>query len=163
MGTTHITADPGVPVIRMSREFDAPRELVYRAYADPELLKQWLGPDRLVVRVDEYDLRHGGRYRLVHVQDDGVEFAFRGVFHGEPTLDGGMRRTFEWEGLPGHVSFEEARFTEVDGRTRVDSISVFTAVEDRDGMIENGMETGVEMGYAKLDALLARELAGAVR
>ena len=158
---TEVIAEPGVPTILMRRAFDAPRELVYRAYADPDLLKQWLGPDRLEVRIDEYDLRHGGRYRFVHIDADGTEYAFRGVFHGDQGIDGSMMRTFEWEGLPGHVSFETARFIEQDGVTVVESTSVFTAVEDRDGMIANGMQTGVDEGYARLDAILARQLAGA--
>lgn len=158
---TEVIAEPGVPTIVMRRAFDAPRELVHRAYADPDLLRQWLGPDALEMRIDEYELRHGGRYRFVHVDTDGTEYAFRGVFHGEQGIDGGMMRTFEWEGLPGHVSFETARFTEQDGVTTVESTSVFMAVEDRDGMIANGMQTGVDEGYAKLDALLAQELAGA--
>ena len=161
MSKTEIIATPGVPTIMMRRTFDAPRELVHRAYAEPDLLKRWLGPSRLEMRIDEYELRHGGRYRFVHIDTDGTEYAFRGVFHGEQGIDGGMMRTFEWEGLPGHVSFETARFIEEDGRTTVESTSVFTAVEDRDGMIANGMEVGVEQGYEKLDALLARELAGA--
>lgn len=161
MSKTHIVAEPGVPVITMRRTFDAPRELVHRAYAEPELLKQWLGPERLEMRIDEYELRHGGRYRFVHIDEDGTEYAFRGVFHGDQGVDGALMRTFEWEGLPGHVSFETAAFIEQDGRTTVESTSVFTTVEDRDGMIANGMEVGVEQGYDKLDALLARELAGA--
>jgi uncharacterized protein YndB with AHSA1/START domain len=158
---TEVIAEPGVPTIVMRRAFDAPRELVHRAYADPELLKQWLGPDALEMRIDEYELRHGGRYRFVHIDPAGNEYAFRGVFHGDQGVDGGMMRTFEWEGLPGHVSFESARFIEQDGVTVVESTSVFMAVEDRDGMIANGMQTGVDEGYAKLDALLAGQLAGA--
>jgi uncharacterized protein YndB with AHSA1/START domain len=159
---TEVIAEPGVPTIVMRRTFDAPRELVHRAYADPDLLKQWLGPDRLEMRIDEYELRHGGRYRFVHIDEDGTEYAFRGVFHGDQGVDGGMMRTFEWEGLPGHVSFESARFIEQDAVTVVESTSVFMAVEDRDGMIANGMQTGVDEGYAKLDALLAKQLAGAI-
>jgi uncharacterized protein YndB with AHSA1/START domain len=159
---TEVIAEPGVPTIVMRRAFDAPRELVHRAYADPDLLKQWLGPDRLEMRIDEYELRHGGRYRFVHIDEDGTEYAFRGVFHGDQGVDGGMMRTFEWEGLPGHVSFESARFIEQDAVTVVESTSVFMAVEDRDGMIANGMQTGVDEGYAKLDALLAKQLAGAI-
>jgi uncharacterized protein YndB with AHSA1/START domain len=159
---TEVIAEPGVPTIVMRRAFDAPRELVHRAYADPDLLKQWLGPDRLEMRIDEYELRHGGRYRFVHIDEDGTEYAFRGVFHGDQGVDGGMMRTFEWEGLPGHVSFESARFIEQDAVTVVESTSVFLAVEDRDGMIANGMQTGVDEGYAKLDALLAKQLAGAI-
>lgn len=157
---TEVIAEPGVPTIIMRRAFDAPRALVHRAYADPDLLKQWLGPDALEMRIDAYELRHGGRYRFVHIDPAGNEYAFRGVFHGDQGVDGGMMRTFEWEGLPGHVSFESARFIEQDGVTIVESTSVFMAVEDRDGMIANGMQTGVDEGYAKLDALLASQLAG---
>ena len=161
MSKTEIIAEPGTSTIVMRRTFDAPRELVHRAYADPELLKQWMGPARLKMRIDEYEPRHGGRYRFVHFDADGTEYAFRGVFHGDQGVDGGMMRTFEWEGLPGHVSFETASFIEADGRTTVESTSVFMAVEDRDGMIANGMQTGVDEGYDKLDELLAKELTGA--
>ena len=160
MSTTEITAQPGSTAIVMRRTFDAPRELVHRAHVDPDLLKQWLGPKRLQMRVNEYDARHGGSYRFVHIDQDGTEYVFRGVFHGEQGIDGGMARTFEWLGLPGHVSFETASFTEHDGRTTVESTSVFTSVEDRDGMIASGMQTGVDEGFEKLDELLARQLAG---
>jgi len=162
MSKTEIIAEPGSPTIVMRRTFDAPRELVHRAFADPELLKQWMGPARLTMRIDEYEPRHAGRYRFVHIDTDGTEYAFRGVFHGEQGVDSAMMRTFEWEGLPGHVSFETATFVESDGRTTVESISVFTAVEDRDGMIENGMQIGVDEGYDKLDELLTMQLAGSV-
>ncbi len=153
---TEVIAEPGVPTIVMRRAFDAPRDLVHRAYTDPELLRRWMGPDHLEMRIDEHELRHGGRYRYVHVDADGTEHAFRGVFHGDQAVDGGMARTFEWEGLPGHVSFERARFLEQDGVTTVESVSVFTDLADRDGMIASGMQTGVDQGYAKLDAILAR-------
>lgn len=158
MGKTQIIAEPGTTTILMRRTFDAPRDLVHRAYADPELLKQWLGPRRLEMRIDEYELRHRGRYRFVHLDADGTEYGFRGVFHGDQGIDGGMMRTFEFEGYPGHVSFETARFLEDGGRTTVESVAVFTSVEDRDGMIASGMESGVEEGYDKLDELLARGL-----
>jgi uncharacterized protein YndB with AHSA1/START domain len=161
MGKTQIIAEPGDTRIVMRRTFDAPRELVHRAHVDPELLKEWLGPRRLTMRIEEYDARHGGSYRFVHVDQDGTEYAFRGVFHGEQGIDDGMARTFEWLGLPGHVSFETASFTEQDGRTTVESTSVFTSVDDRDGMLASGMETGLEEGYEKLDELLTRQLAGA--
>ena len=83
MSKTEIIAEPGTPTIVMRRTFDAPRELVHRAFADPELLKQWMGPARLEMRIDEYEPRHGGRYRFVHIDTDGTEYAFRGVFHGD--------------------------------------------------------------------------------
>ena len=85
-----VIAEPGNPTIVMRRAFDAPRELVYRAYADPDLLKQWMGPDRLEMRIDEYELRHGGRYRFVHIDTDGTEYAFRGVFHGDQGIDSSL-------------------------------------------------------------------------
>lgn len=159
MGQTRITAEPGSPLISVTREFDAPRDLVYRAHVDPDLLVQWLGPRRLTMRVDEYDVRHGGRYRYVHREPDGTEYGFRGVFHGEPSPDG-ITQTFEFEGVPGHVSLDTARFIEQAGRTIVRIDSVFQSAEDRDGMIASGMETGMNEGYERLDELLARQAAG---
>jgi uncharacterized protein YndB with AHSA1/START domain len=156
MPRTRITAEPGSPVITLSRVFDAPRELVYRAHVEPDLLVRWLGPRRLTMRIDRYDVRHGGSYRYVHAEADGTEYGFRGVFHGEPSPDG-ITQTFEFEGYPGHVSLETARFIELDGRTTVEIRSVYQSVEDRDAMIASGMETGIDEGYERLDELLARE------
>ena len=82
--------------------------------------------------------------------------AFHGVFHGEPSLDGGVVRTFEFEGYPGHVSLETLILEERDGKTLSRAVSVFQSVEDRDGMIASGMESGVNEGMEKLDELLAR-------
>ncbi|MGR7003147.1 SRPBCC domain-containing protein [Yinghuangia aomiensis] len=79
---TRIAADPALPTIVISREFAAAPERVFRAYTDPDLLIQWLGPRRLTMRIDAYDARRGGSYRYVHRADDGTEFAFHGVFHG---------------------------------------------------------------------------------
>ena len=160
MGQTHITAAPGSPLIAMSRDFNAPPELLYRAYTEPELLVQWLGPRRLTMRIERYDLRHGGSYRFIHRDTDGTEFGFRGVFHGDPSVEG-ITRTFEFEGYPGHVSLETARFIEREGLTTVQTVAVFTSVDDRDGMIASGMEGGVNEGYERLDELLAREIATA--
>ena len=154
MTTTDITAEPGVPYIDMTREFDAPRDLLFRAYTDPELLVQWLGPRRLTMIIDEYDIRDGGRWRYVHRDTDGSEYGFHGVFHGTPTPDS-MVQTFEFEGAPGHVSLDWLRFEERDGRTVIRARSVFQSVADRDAMIENGMATGVNEGFARLDELLA--------
>ncbi len=116
MGTTRIMAEPGLPFIEIEREFAAPRELVYRAHVDPELLVRWLGPAKYAMRVERLEVRDGGRWRFVHVADDGGEFGFRGVFHGEPSVDG-ILQTWEFEGFPGHVSLELLVFDERDGRT----------------------------------------------
>ncbi len=155
MTTTTITAEPGLPYIEISREFDAPRELIYRAHTDPELLVQWLGPRRLTMTVDRWDLRDGGSWRYTHRDEDGAEYGFHGVFHGTPSPDG-IVQTFEFEGAPGHVSLDRLTLEERDGRTLVRGHSVYQSVRDRDAMIENGMEHGLDEGYQRLDELIAK-------
>lgn len=151
-----VTAEPGVPFIDTERELDAPRELVFRAWTEPELLKQWLGPKRLSMRVDEFDCRDGGRYRYVHIEEDGTEYGFHGVFHGEQTPDS-MLQTFEFEGAPGHVSLDKLVLEDLGGgRTLVRTHSVYQTVEGRDAMVQSGMADGMSQGYEQLDELLAR-------
>ncbi|MGZ3583604.1 MAG: SRPBCC family protein [Ktedonobacterales bacterium] len=152
---TQITAEPGMPKILITREFAAPRELVYRAYTDPELLVQWLGPRRLTMAIDRFDVRDGGTWRYTHRDADGNVYGFHGVFHGMPSPDG-IVQTFEFEGAPGHVSLESVNFEERDGKTLVHQDAVFQSVEDRDAAIESGMETGINEGMERLDELLAR-------
>ena len=105
MGTTTITATPGQPQIVITREFDAPRDLVFRAFTDPELIVQWMGPKRLTMTIDHMEVRDGGTYRFTHQGDDGTAHGFRGVFHGTPSPESTVR-TFEYEGYPGHISLE---------------------------------------------------------
>ncbi len=155
MAKTQISAEPGVPQIVITREFDAPRELLFRAHTDPELLVQWLGPRRLSTSVDRLDARHGGTWRFIHRDADGNEYAFRGVFHGTPSPDS-IVRTFEFEGMPGHVSLETLTLEEYGGRTLLRANAVFQSVEDRDGMIQSGMEEGVNDSMERLDELVAR-------
>jgi uncharacterized protein YndB with AHSA1/START domain len=151
-----VVAEPGLPFIDTERELDAPRELVFRAWTEPELLKQWLGPKRLTMRVDEWDCRDGGRYRYVHVEEDGTEYGFHGVFHGDQTPDG-MLQTFEFEGAPGHVSLDKLVLEDLGGgRTLVRTHSVYQTVEARDAMVQSGMADGMGQGYEQLDELLAR-------
>lgn len=154
MGTTRITAEPGLPFIDIEREFAAPAALLFRAHTEPDLLARWLGPHRYEMIVDRYDVRDGGSYRYVHRGEDGTEHGFRGVFHGPQTVEG-MLQTFEYEGAPGHVSLESLRFDEQAGRTTIRIHAVYQSVEDRDAMIENGMEGGVNEGYERLEALVA--------
>jgi uncharacterized protein YndB with AHSA1/START domain len=139
----------------MSREFDAPRDLVFRAHFDPELLVQWLGPRRLTMEIERHEARDGGTYRFIHRDQDGTEYGFHGVFHGTPTPDGAVR-TFEFEGTPGHVSLETLTLEEHDGKTTLLANAVYQSVEDRDAMAASGMEKGVNEGYEKLDELLQR-------
>jgi uncharacterized protein YndB with AHSA1/START domain len=158
---TKVTAEPGTPFVDTAREFEAPRELLFRAWTDPELVVQWLGPRRLTMIIDRWDVRDGGSWRYVHRDTDGSEYGFHGVFHGMPSPDG-MVQTFEFEGAPGHVSLDALSFEEADGRTVVRSHSVFQSVADRDAMVEAGMSSGIDEGYERLEELLAR-LAAPVR
>lgn len=153
---TRIVAPPGVPQIVITREFDAPRELVFRAHTDPELVAQWLGPRRMKMTVERWDARDGGTWRYIHRDDDGSEYGFHGVFHGTPSPENGVVQTFEYEGAPSHVSLETLTFEERDGKTVVRVNDVFQSVEDRDAMLESGMESGLNEGYERLDELLAR-------
>jgi uncharacterized protein YndB with AHSA1/START domain len=155
MTTATITAEPDTQQVTITRELDAPPALVFRAFTERDLLAQWMGPDRLSCEVTELDVRHGGHWAFVNRDDEGNEFGFRGVFHGEPSPEL-MMRTFEWLGLPGHVAFETLRFEDLgEGRTRVHTESVFQTVADRDGMIASGMDVGVNEGYARLEKVLA--------
>jgi uncharacterized protein YndB with AHSA1/START domain len=155
MSTTQIDAPAGVPFIDMSRQFDAPRDLVYKAYTDPELLVQWLGPRTYKMTVDKYDVRDGGQWRYVHTDDDGNDWGFHGVFHGTPSPDR-MVQTFEFEGAPGNVALDELTLEERDGKTVVRTHSVYQTLEARDAMVASGMESGVNDGFDRLDDLLAR-------
>jgi uncharacterized protein YndB with AHSA1/START domain len=152
---THITADPGVPFIDIEREFDAPRELIYRAHVDPELIVQWMGPRGYEMVVDAWEARNGGAWRYTHRDGDGNEYGFHGVFHGPASPDV-MVQTFEFEGAPGHVSLGTVSMEERDDRTRVLVHSVYQSVEDRDAVIASGMERGMSEGYQRLDELAAR-------
>jgi uncharacterized protein YndB with AHSA1/START domain len=107
-------------------------------------------------RFDRLEARDGGRYRFVQWGEDGTEHAFRGVFHGDPSVENGIRQTFEYEGAPGDVAFETMSFEEHDGTTTLRVTTVFATVAARDGMISAGMETGAEEGYQKLDELIDR-------
>jgi uncharacterized protein YndB with AHSA1/START domain len=152
---TEIVAEPGVPQIVITREFEAPRELVFRAHTDPELIAQWLGPRRLQTRFDRFEPRDGGTWRFVQWGEDGYEHGFHGVFHGTPTPDA-MVRTFEYEGMPGHVLMETLTLTERDGRTLLRANTVFQSVADRDAMVASGMAEGAHDSMDRLEELLAR-------
>jgi uncharacterized protein YndB with AHSA1/START domain len=153
MSATKIDAPAGLPFIDITREFDAPRDLVYRAYTDPDLLVQWLGPRKYKMTVESWDARDGGKWRFVHSDDEGNAYGFHGVFHGSQTPDG-MLQTWEFEGSPGNVSLESLVLEERDGKTVVRNHAVYQSIEARDAMIESGMESGVNDGFDRLDELL---------
>lgn len=151
---TQIVADPNLPTIVITREFDAPPERVFRAYTEPELVARWLGPRRLAMRIDKYDARTDGSYRYVHVDEDGTEYGFRGVFHEVRPCER-IVQTFTYEGYPDGVSLETATFEDLDGRTRVTTTSVVDSVEGRDAIIASGMESGLRESYDRLEELLS--------
>jgi uncharacterized protein YndB with AHSA1/START domain len=155
MARTRIDARPGLPFIDMTREFAAPRELVYRAHTDPDLLAQWIGPRRLTTDVVRFDVHDGGTWRFVQRDADGSEYVFHGVFHGDPSPEG-IVQTFEFEGAPGHVSLDTVTFEEHDGRTTVRTNSLFQSVEARDAMVNSGMGDGMSQGYDRLDELVEK-------
>jgi uncharacterized protein YndB with AHSA1/START domain len=155
---TTIIAEPGTQEIVIIREFDAPRELVFKAFTDPELYKQWLGPRGITMKIERFEPRNGGSYRYIHTDKDGNEYAFHGVYH-EVRSPERIIDTFEFEGLPepGHVALETLKLEELPGgRTKTVSQSVFQSVADRDGMMGTDMESGVNEGYERLDELLEK-------
>lgn len=155
---TNITVEPGKQDLFVTREFDAPRELVFRAYTDPELYAQWLGPRGYSTTFEVFEPVSGGTWRFVQKDPNGNEFRFHGVNH-EVTVPERIIGTFEFDGLPdsGHVLLETTIFEALPGdRTRVTSQSVFQSVADRDGMIQSGMEQGVVEGYERLDEILEK-------
>lgn len=154
MAETEVIIEPGRQDIVTRRVFDAPRELVFRAYTDPELVAKWWGPSQYETVVDRADIRSGGSWRFLNRDGEG-EYAFHGVYH-DITAPERIVQTFEYEGVPGHVALETATFEETpDGKTRFVGVSVFQSVEDRDGMAASGMEDGMRDTYDRLDALLA--------
>jgi uncharacterized protein YndB with AHSA1/START domain len=152
--TTSITT-PSDTEIRIERSFDAPREVLWEMYTDPELLKEWLGPRDLTMTVGEMDVRPGGSYRFTHRDPAGNEYVFFGEFR-EVVAPELLVRTFQFEGMPGS-SLERAEFEELEGgRTRVVATATYSSKEARDGMLQSGMDRGVLEGHARLDELLAR-------
>jgi uncharacterized protein YndB with AHSA1/START domain len=142
--------------IRIERVFNAPRERVYAAFTDPDLIPQWWGRRKDTIVVDKMDVREGGEWRFVSTSDDG-EHAFRGTYRELSPPEKAVQ-TFEYEGMPGHIAVETATFEDLgDGRTKVVTLSQFDTTEDRDGMLESGMEVGANESYEKLDELLASQ------
>ena len=145
---------PGDRDVRIERIFNAPRDRVWRAMTDPELIAQWWGRGNKLV-VERFDLERGGHWRFVEHSDHGVH-GFEGRF-AEVTPPERVVQTFEWDGMPGHVALETMTLEDLgDGRTRLVTTSLFLTAEDRDGMLQSGMEGGVNESYAALDRVLAK-------
>ncbi len=150
--TTAITL-PSDTEILITREFDAPRDVVFKAMTDPALIPQWWGPRKYETIVDKMDVRPGGAWRFIN-RGDGEEFAFRGEYR-EITAPERIVQTFEFEPLAGHISIDTAVFTEQNGRTLMTNHTRFASKEDRDGMIERGMESGLRETHDRFAELLA--------
>ena len=154
MSKPEIVVEPGSLEIVITMTFNAPRELVFKAYTDPALIPQWWGPRYLTTAIDALEARPGGRWRFVQTAPDGGVHAFHGVFH-EVSAPERIVQTFEYEGFPGHVSLDTATFEDLGGRTRVIAQSVFQTLEARDGMAASGMEIGINEGYERMNELIA--------
>jgi uncharacterized protein YndB with AHSA1/START domain len=139
--------------IRIERVFDAPRDIVWRAYTDPKLIAQWWGRGNKLV-IEKFELERGGHWRFVEHGPEG-KHGFEGRFR-EVTPKDRIVQTFEWDGMPAYVVLETADFEDLgDGRTKVVTVSLFYTTEERDGMLQSGMEEGLNQSYAALDRLLA--------
>ncbi|HEY3465757.1 MAG TPA: SRPBCC family protein [Amycolatopsis sp.] len=152
--STTITARPGTPFIEVTREFDAPPSAVFRAHTDPDLIVRWLGPHGMEMELIEFDARTGGGYHYVH-RDERGEYRFRGVYH--TVSEERIIQTFEYEGAPGEVTLDSMTLTDLGGRTRMVSHSVYPSVEARDAAMESGMNKGIQQSYERLDTLLEKE------
>ena len=156
--TTAVLAEPGKQEIIVTREFDASRELVFKAYTDPTLIPQWWGPRYLSTEVDKMDVRPGGQWRFINRDAQGNEYAFHGVYH-EVLAPERVIDTFEFEGLPetGHVTLETMKLEALPGgRTKLTTQSVFQSVADRDDMLQTDMEEGVNETHDRLAELLKK-------
>jgi uncharacterized protein YndB with AHSA1/START domain len=145
--------------IVMTRAFEAPRELVWEALSKPEHIRRWWGSCGDGMTVCEMDFRVGGAWRFVVSGPQG-EDGFRGHYR-EISPVGRLVQTFEWEGMPGHISTETMTLDERGSQTHMTITCVFATPEDRDGMLASGMEQGVSESYDKLEELL-REMSAAV-
>jgi len=145
---------PSEREIRIERIFNAPRQRVWKAMTDPELVRQWWGRGNGLI-VERMELKRGGHWRFVEHAPDGTH-GFEGLYR-EVTPPERIVQTFEWDGMPGHVAVETMTLEDLgDGRTRLITLSLFHTSEERDGMLHSGMEGGMNQSFAALDAVLAR-------
>lgn len=155
MAKTEIVAEPGKQEIVITSVFNAPRDLVFRTCTDPDLVPQWWGPRKYETIVDRMEVKPGGEWRFINRDTKGNEHAFHGYYH-EIASPERIVQTFEYEGAPGHVSLETYRLEEQDGKTVMRNIAVFQSVEDRDAMIQSGMEEGARELFDRLAELVEK-------
>jgi uncharacterized protein YndB with AHSA1/START domain len=149
-----IIAPPDEPTILTRRVFDAPRELVFEAWTNPEHMRRWLGPRRLTWVVLEVDLRVGGKYRWVQRAEGGQEYSFHGVFK-EIVRPEKLVSTFVFDAAPEHEAIETLTLEEKGGKTTATTFSVHKTIAGRNAHLSDGrMEIGMSEGYERLDELL---------
>jgi uncharacterized protein YndB with AHSA1/START domain len=153
MPETDYRIEPGKQELTATTMIDAPRDLVFRAYTDPDLFVRWWGPRRLKNKILKYDSRSGGEWHVIQTDADGTEFGFRGVNH-EVVAPERICQTFEFLGVPGHVALQTATFEAVGNKTRIVAQMVFQSVMDRDGMVASGMRSGADESMERLAELL---------
>ena len=146
MSDTTVTAQPGTPFIEITREFAAPRQLVFRAWTTPELVRRWWHANRGEVKSAEIDLRVGGMWRYVSLTADGLEFGFHGEYR-EIVPNERIVSTEVYEGIPDaeeHAALNTLTLTEVDGRTTLTVLVEHPTKIGRDAHINSGMEGGMQ-------------------
>lgn len=155
MAKAEYQIEPGKQEIIITRVFDAPRELVFKAFTDPELFVQWWGPRKYSSKIETFEARPGGQWRIVQSGSDGAEHGFHGVHH-DVVAPERIVATFEYEGVPGHVLLQTATFEPLGNKTRLVAQNVYQSVADRDGMVASGMRDGSDESYDRLSELLEK-------
>ncbi len=152
-----VAAKVGEQTIAFSREFEAPAARVFEAHTDAALIAQWIGPRGTLMTIREFDARTGGSWSYL-ITGGGGEWGFHGSFH-EVTAPRRIVQTFEFEGNAEHANLEILSFADIgDGRSRIDGLSIFPSVDDRDAML-SGMDSGMDENFERLDELLAAKVA----
>jgi uncharacterized protein YndB with AHSA1/START domain len=156
MGRTDVIFEPGRQDIVVKREFDAPSDVVFKAFTNPDLIPRWWGSRRFTTVVEQMDVRRGGEWRFItrHNNQNGTEYGFRGVYHDVVPFKR-IVYTLEYEqGGPGYLQLVTDTFEESDGRTRYVSTALFATVGDRDGWIPTDMDKGITESMDMIDDLI---------
>jgi uncharacterized protein YndB with AHSA1/START domain len=153
MSSLQVVAEPGTHTVVLTREFNAPRELLYKAYTDPALIPRWWGFEGTLTTVHALEPKVGGRWHYAQSSAEGESYgAHYGVFH-ETSAPEQLVYTYEFDGMPGHIGLVTTRFEALGDRTLVSEIMILPSVEDRDGLVATGMAEGADASWNRLEAL----------
>ncbi len=154
MAKTGFTADKEKREVVVTRVFECPRELIWKAYTDPEMIPKWWGPAKYSTRVDKMDAREGGMWRFVHSDSSGKEYAFHGIYR-EMSKPERIVSTFVFEGAPGKEIIDTLTLEDLgEGKTLYASRSAYESIKDFEGMISSGMESGMRESLDRLAKLV---------